>query len=91
MRKILYVLSVLFLGWAVYYVSQTETKVEAQSPQRLQLQFKENILNSSFPLISVCDTANGNLLYVSIGASGYNGQRNTAMAVVPNGCAKNPR
>ena len=58
--------------------------VEAQSPQRFQIQATER--PGKGYLEAICDTATGNLIYKS-NYSSYG----TALAVIPNGCQKNPR
>ncbi len=83
---------VVFIG--SFYFSQS-TKVEAQSLQRFQFEAVGSWTNDgrtdrggfgtiSFKVAAICDTKNGNLIYISGGSQ-------SAPAVVPNGCQKNPR
>lgn len=57
--------------------------VEAESPQRLQLQTRE------YNIAVICDTATGNLLYQADPLGGIHSS--WSITVVPNGCQKNPR
>lgn len=69
--------------------------VEAQSPQRFEFlavgewtregrSNRGTLGTITFQVAAVCDTANGNLLYLT-------GSSQSGPAVVPNGCTKNPR
>ncbi|MDP3696959.1 MAG: hypothetical protein Q8R55_02895 [Candidatus Taylorbacteria bacterium] len=63
-------------------------KVEAQSPQRFQLQASENV--GDWELQVICDAVTGTLIYRTPGYK-HNQSYGATIAAVPNGCAKNPR
>ena len=95
MRKIRWDVLALFAGAVLFaFVARFLTfhnlphfsaKVEAQSPQRLQLQYHRSWGHKEAgeftSIVVVCDTTTGNLIYTH----GFRG----GIAVVPNGCHKN--
>ena len=81
-----------FTNWSDPIASVSEpifgAKVEAKAietptPERLQFQSKGSFIGTE--VVVVCDTATGNLLYITDGF--YSG----GITSVPNGCAKPPR
>ena len=80
----------MFIGNGVIEYIENHTTIEAQqiekSEPRLQLQDVSNNLNGwSGDILTFCDTANGNLIYVLVGSD------KGGMVVAPNNCHKNPR
>lgn len=96
-RKTLQLLGIIAFAFAVAFLKDyiaVSSVVEAQSPQRFEFQARGAWTNEgrsnlgalgtiTFQVVAVCDTANGNLLYLTGGSQ-------SGPAVVPNGCAKTP-
>ena len=77
----LFLTAIVGLVGVAYIPYLFSTRVEAQSPQRLRLQAEE-MVNGWGSMQVICDAETGNLIY----RTGLGG-----LAVVPNGCQKNPR
>ena len=91
LRKTLQFFGIIAFAIAISFLLVKSTRVEAQqqiekSGPRLQLQDVSNNLNGwSGDILTFCDTANGNLIYVLVGSD------KGGMVVAPNNCHKNPR